>query len=46
MKIFYPNLNIRNVRCDGKDKTKEQCSCICNGSLQKRIVGQSDAETT
>ena len=27
MKILYPNLNILDIRCDGRDK-KEQCSCI------------------
>ena len=28
MKILYPNLNILDVRCDGRGNTKEQCSCI------------------
>ena len=28
MKILYPTFKIRNIRCDGKDKTKEQCVCI------------------
>ena len=28
MKIIYPNLNIFDIRCDGRYKTKEQCSCI------------------
>ena len=28
MKIFYPNLSILNIRCEGKDNTKEQCDCI------------------
>ena len=28
MKILYPNLNILDIRCDGRDNTKEQCRCI------------------
>ena len=28
MKIIYPNLNIFNIRCDGKDNTKDQCDNI------------------
>ena len=28
MKTLYPNLNILNIRCDGRSNTKEQCSCI------------------
>ena len=28
MKILYPNLNIFDVRFNGRDNTKEQCSCI------------------
>ena len=28
MKTLYPNLNILDIRCDGRDNTKERCSCI------------------
>ena len=28
MKILYPNLNIPDIRCDGRDNAKEQCRYI------------------
>ena len=28
MKILYPNLNILDLMCDGRDNTEEQCSCV------------------
>ena len=28
MIIVYPNLNILNIRCDGKNNTVDKCSCI------------------
>ena len=28
MKFLYLNLNIFDTRCDGRDNTKNQCSCI------------------
>ena len=28
MKILYPNPAMPNIMRDGRDKTKEQCSCI------------------
>ena len=28
MKILYPNLDTLNVRCKGKNNSKEQCRCI------------------
>ena len=28
MKIFHLNLNLLDIRCDGMDNTKEQCSYI------------------
>ena len=28
MKILYPNRNILDIRCDDRDNTKEQCSCL------------------
>ena len=28
MKVLYLNLNFIDIRCDGRDNTKEQCSCI------------------
>ena len=28
MKILYLNLNILDVKCDGRDNTEDQCSCI------------------
>ena len=28
MIIVYPNLNILNIRCDGKNNTIDKCSCI------------------
>ena len=27
MEILYSNLNILDIRSDGRDNTKEQCSC-------------------
>ena len=26
--MLYPKINILAIRCDGRDNTKEQCSCI------------------
>ena len=28
MKIFFPNLNILNIKCDSTDNRKEQRSCV------------------
>ena len=28
MKILYPNLHILDIRYNGRDDTKEHCSCI------------------
>ena len=28
MKLLHPNLNILDIRWDGRDNTKEQCRCI------------------
>ena len=28
MRILYRNLNILDIMCDGRDNTKERCSCI------------------
>ena len=28
MKILLMNLNLLDISCDGRDNTKEQCSCI------------------
>ena len=28
MEILYSNLNILDIRSDGRDNTKKQCSCI------------------
>ena len=28
MKVLYPKLNILNIRWDGRNNTKEPCSCI------------------
>ena len=36
MKIIYPILNILNIRCDGRDKTKELYSCISIVVASKR----------
>ena len=35
MKILYPKLNIVNTRCDGRDNTKEQSSCISKAAPSK-----------
>ena len=28
MRILYRNLNILDIRCNARNNTKEQCSCI------------------
>ena len=28
MEIIYLNLNILDIKCDGRDNTEDQCSCI------------------
>ena len=28
MKFLCPNRNVFDIRCDGRDNTKEQCHCI------------------
>ena len=38
MKILYPNPEILNTRCDGRDNTREQCSCV---PFRKRWLGKA-----
>ena len=49
MKSLYPDLNILNIRCNGKDNTKEQCGCISivvpsekNGWVKRRENNAKD----
>ena len=39
MKILYSNLNILNIRCDGKDNTKQQRRCVSTVVLSKKNGG-------
>ena len=46
MKILYPNLNVLNITCDGKDNTKEQCGCMSIVVLSKKDGWVKCAKTT
>ena len=41
MKFLYLNLSIINIRCEGKDKTKEQWGCISIVVPSKKMVGNN-----
>ena len=46
MKVLHPSLNILNIKCDGTDNTKQQCSFISTAFPSKKKVGESELKTT